>query len=394
MDVDTVTLALAAGMVAAVNPCGFALLPAYLSLLLVGDQPGRAVALGRAGQATAAMTAGFACVFALFGLAVAPVAASVQRYLPAFTIVLGAVVAAVGLWVLAGRKLPAARIGRRGAGRPLTGSLWSMTGFGISYAVASLGCTIAPFLAVVITAFRAGSTGRGMQLFVAYALGMGLVVGTCAVAVALAQDGLVGRLRRLGPVLPRVGGGLLVLAGGYVAWYGVWELRVLHSGAGADPVVETAANLQQWLAETVNTIGAVGFLAALAALLAAGFVWQRRTSDRGMATHPRGGDITMRAVWNGVVVAESDQTIVVEGNHYFPDDALRKEYFTLSTTTSICPWKGKASYYSITVDGQVNPDAAWQYQHPLLLARRVKNRVAFWHGVQVTPTLDESDANR
>lgn len=89
------------------------------------------------------------------------------------------------------------------------------------------------------------------------------------------------------------------------------------------------------------------------------------------------------AIWNGVAVAESDDTVVVEGNHYFPRESLVEELFTRSRTRSVCPWKGLASYYTVTVDGAANPDAAWEYPHPTPLARRIKGRVAFWRGVDV-----------
>jgi cytochrome c-type biogenesis protein len=112
---------------------------------------------------------------------------------------------------------------------------------------------------------------------VAYAAGMGLVVGTAAVAVSLARDGIVRRLRAAGSLLVRPTGVLLVAAGGYVAWYGAWELRVLQFGAGADPVVETAGRLQRWLADTTQSVGARGFLTILLALLlAAVALWRRR----------------------------------------------------------------------------------------------------------------------
>lgn len=260
-------LALAAGVVAALNPCGFALLPAYLSLFVLEDQQSRPRAVARALRATAAMTAGFAGVFALFGLAVAPVASTVQQYLPGFTVVLGVLIAGAGGWLLAGRRLPALPPRRGHGGRPLTASLGSMAGFGASYAVASLGCTIAPFLAIVVTAFRTGSTTQGVVLFLVYAAGMGVVVGTAAVGVALARTSLIGRIRRTGGSLPRLGGALLLLAGGYVAWYGAWELRVLHGGAGIDPVVDAASRLQQSMAVNAQALGALGFLVALAVLL-------------------------------------------------------------------------------------------------------------------------------
>ncbi len=91
----------------------------------------------------------------------------------------------------------------------------------------------------------------------------------------------------------------------------------------------------------------------------------------------------MKAIWNGVVVAESDDTVVLEGNHYFPRESLHEEFFGPSKTRSLCPWKGLASYYTITVDGAANPDAAWTYPHPSPLARTIKGRVAFWRGIDV-----------
>lgn len=99
----------------------------------------------------------------------------------------------------------------------------------------------------------------------------------------------------------------------------------------------------------------------------------------------------MRAIWNGTVLAESDDTVVVEGNHYFPRESLVEEYFSPSGARSICPWKGAASYYTITVDGMTNPDAAWEYPSPSLLARKIKNRVAFWHGVEIVADNDAAD---
>ena len=91
----------------------------------------------------------------------------------------------------------------------------------------------------------------------------------------------------------------------------------------------------------------------------------------------------MKAIWNGTVVAESDDTVIVEGNHYFPEDSMKKEYFKESTTNTLCPWKGTASYYTLQVNGDQNPDAAWYYHDPSELAKQIKNRVAFWKGVQI-----------
>ena len=90
-----------------------------------------------------------------------------------------------------------------------------------------------------------------------------------------------------------------------------------------------------------------------------------------------------KAVWNGAVLAESADTVVVEGNHYFPPESLKREHFRDSDTESACPWKGQASYYTVVVDGKENPDAAWYYPDPKPAAANIKGRVAFWKGVQV-----------
>ncbi len=93
----------------------------------------------------------------------------------------------------------------------------------------------------------------------------------------------------------------------------------------------------------------------------------------------------MKAVWNGKVVAESDDTVVVEGNHYFPLSSLNKSYIEPSATTSICPWKGTAEYYNLKIDGRENRDAVWYYAEPKEAAAQIRGRVAFWKGVEVTP---------
>ena len=91
----------------------------------------------------------------------------------------------------------------------------------------------------------------------------------------------------------------------------------------------------------------------------------------------------MKAIWNGAVIAESDDTVVVEGNHYFPADSVDRDVLRPSDTHTVCPWKGTASYWTLEVDGQVNRDAAWYYAEPKDAAAHVRDRVAFWKGVTV-----------
>nr|WP_296074144.1 cytochrome c biogenesis CcdA family protein [uncultured Actinoplanes sp.] len=262
-------LALTAGMLGAVNPCGFALLPAYLSVLVVDGRP-RPVR--RALVCSAALTAGFVLVFGVFGLVLTPIAGTLQPRLPWLTVVLGLGLAAVGLLLLAGRSLP---VPGRGVRAPeLTGSAWSMVAFGAAYAIASLGCAIGPFLALVVSSVRAGSLLHGVALFVAYATGMGLVVALTAVAVALVRMSLIARLRRLLGVVPRAGGAVLLVCGLYVAWYGRYELRLAGDlrRSGTDPVVNAAAVVQHRLSDLVSAAGVVPLGLALAALVAVALV--------------------------------------------------------------------------------------------------------------------------
>ncbi|NHO82346.1 cytochrome c biogenesis CcdA family protein [Micromonospora sp. CMU55-4] len=264
-------LALTAGMLGAVNPCGFAMLPAYLSLLVAGPDGGRG-AVGRALTATAALTLGYVLVFGAFGLAVAPAADWLRPRLPWLTVTLGVLLALAGCWLLAGRRLPAPRPLR--VAPRLTRTWPSMVLFGAAYALTSLSCAIAPFLAIVVTSMRAGSPLRGLALFGAYALGMALVVGVAALAVALLRGRVVARLRGAGAWAPRLSGLVLVVAGGYVAWYGWYEVRLAQGryDAFTDPVIRAAAQLQQTLVRAVDTLGP----AVLAALLLAAVLLTRR----------------------------------------------------------------------------------------------------------------------
>ncbi|MFI5495696.1 cytochrome c biogenesis CcdA family protein [Actinoplanes sp. NPDC051859] len=274
-------LALTAGMLGAVNPCGFALLPAYLSVLVAGeDQPDRPrpglAAAGRALGCTAALTLGYVTVFGAFGVLLTPLTGWLQPRLPWLTVVFGLGLVLLGAWLLAGRSLPSP--GRVLRAPRLTGTVASMVLFGMAYALASLGCAIGPFLALVASSLRAGSLAEGLLLFVAYAVGMGLVIGVTALAVALVRVSAVARLRRAAAYLSRAGGVVLVLAGAYVAYYGWYELRLAGNlrGAGRDPVVNFATDIQRVLSDVVGDLGAGWFALALVVLVPAAFLLSRR----------------------------------------------------------------------------------------------------------------------
>lgn len=285
-----VLLALTAGMVAALNPCGFALLPAYLTLVVAGgdETTSRASAVGRALTMSGAMTAGFVTVFGAFGLIAVPLALSLERYLPWATIVIGFALIGLGVYLLTGRELLLNTPKLAGAAPGKT--LRSMFLYGVAYAVASLSCTIGPFLAITTSTFRSESVLSGLSVFVLYGIGMGLVVGVLAVAVALAQKGFVTRFRQATPYISRFSGVLLVLAGAYVAYYGYYEIQVFSGAAADDPVVGAFTQVQSSVANWVAGINPAILAAALALLVAAGLGgawWNRRRNRSGNAEPSR-----------------------------------------------------------------------------------------------------------
>lgn len=282
MNNDLLGLAFAAGMVAAFNPCGFAMLPAYLTLVIEREGGGRLAAVGRALLASAAMALGFLTFFGLFGLLTVSVASTVQRYLPYGTVVVGIVLVALGIWLLSGREL-SGRPSGLGARWAPTARLGSMFGYGIGYGIASLSCTVGPFLAVTGSSLRSGSVSATLSVYAAYAAGIALVVSALAVAVALASTAAIGRMRRILPYVNRASGVVLVAVGLYVAYYGYYEVRLFRGGTAEDPVISAAGRLQRALAGWVYQQGAWPWLLALgatvgiAAVLAwTGARWRRR----------------------------------------------------------------------------------------------------------------------
>lgn len=226
------------------------------------------------------MTLGFTTVFGLFGALTISAATTVQRYLPYATVLIGIVLVALGVWLLAGRELTALTPRRFGPRWAPTARLGSTYGYGVSYATASLSCTIGPFLAVTGAGFRGGSIAGSVAIYLAYSAGLTLVVGVLAVGVAAASLALADRIRRVLPLVNRISGGLLVLTGLYVGYYGFYELR-LFAGAtvnARDGVITAAGRLQGVLAGWVHEHGAWPWVAALAMLTLGGLAgaWYRR----------------------------------------------------------------------------------------------------------------------
>jgi cytochrome c biogenesis protein CcdA len=289
VDQGLIGLAFAAGLVAALNPCGFAMLPAYLLLVVRGARPderaGPLGGVGRALSATAGMALGFLTVFGVFGALTISAASTVQHYLPYVTAAIGVLLVALGIWLLAGRELSALTpraLGPRWAPKAKQRSrLLGMYSYGVSYAIASLSCTIAPFLAVTAAGFRRGSVATGVLIYLAYVAGLTLVVGVLAIAAATASSALADRLRRILPLVNRIGGVLLVAVGLYVGYYGLYELRLLSGDADPrDAVVLGAGRLQGTLAGWVHQHGLWPWVIALAVLLIGAYAAARRRRGR------------------------------------------------------------------------------------------------------------------
>lgn len=270
-----VALAFTAGMVATFDPSGFSLLPAYISSFVVGDEATDRMdrriirAIGAAGS----MSVGFVLVFTTVGLAIESLAGQVRRQLPWVTVVIGVLLIAAGVAMVAGWKptaaVPMLNLKRRGGRHRV------MVIDGSTFAVVSLSCTIGPFLAVTGAALTQSSV-QGFAAYVAYALGMGVMILAISLASALAHTTAVNRMRRISAGVSRLGGALMILAGGYVIWYASWELAVFRGDPETDPLIDAAEGVRLWFVEGIGNIGS-GRPSVIVGVLVVAGIWAART---------------------------------------------------------------------------------------------------------------------
>jgi cytochrome c-type biogenesis protein len=298
-------LYLGMGMVATVNPCGFAMLPAYLSYFLgvESEAPDSAQAGYReALRVTAAVSAGFLAVFAVAGMVVELVdSAVVYENMPWVSIIIGLALVVLGVAMLGGYELVTRLPKLDRGGR--TRSVRSMFVFGVSYAIASIGCTLPMFLTAVSGTIRRESVLDGLAVFGVYALGMAIVLSALTVAIAMTRTGIVHVLRRAQPYVGRVAGGLVALAGAYVALYGVGELRKYRDpGADDSAVTDRVTGWSYDITTWVNDVGPVRLAAVLVtavALLGAALWYGRRDDRPGQGARRRSrqpaGDVASRS---------------------------------------------------------------------------------------------------
>ncbi len=262
-----IAFAFSAGLVAAFNPCGFALLPIYMSRFLGTQTPNLPPArrLGRAVGVAGVVSAGFLLVFGVVGLVFSRVSLAVADYFPWLTVVVGLGLTAVGVAMIAGfhPNISLPRIQRGGDG---TG-LGSMMLFGVSYGTVSLSCTLPIFLAAVSSTFIDASVGGGMAVFAAYGLGMGMVLISLTVALAMAQEGVVRRMRRVMPRVNSLSAVLMLVAGIYVTYYGYYSIRVNRGEQVAAGPVGVVTDLSARISNAVNDFGSMRLGLALAAFL-------------------------------------------------------------------------------------------------------------------------------
>ena len=277
MDLATLAYPFSLGLVAAFNPCGFALLPAYLGYFIGVEQSddarpsSGAQALGamlRAMVVALTLTAGFVVVFGAFGALFETVLSqgTVLDRIGYVTIAIGAIMALLGLWLLAGRainlRLPKMN---RGTGSRGLGSVFM---FGVSYAVVSLSCTIGLFIAAVATSFSADGVANGTANFVAYGVGMGAVITFLTLALALARSSVIPAMRKMFRWINPVSGLVLIASGIYVANYGWWELQViddpLASNIFVEKFIEFQAAVNNWIDDA--TAARIGVLCGLGVL--------------------------------------------------------------------------------------------------------------------------------
>ncbi len=253
------------------------MLPVYMTLVVRGDATGELGAVRRAFVATIEMVLGFMTVFGAFGLLTVSAASAVQQYLPYVTVVIGIVLVGLGIWSLAGRHLPGLNPVQSGRWAPTVRG-GSMFGYGIGYAIASLSCTIGPFLAVTAASFRSGLIVDGLLTYLVYAAGMSLIVGVLAIAAAFANPVGMYRMRRILPYTNRIGGALVLVVGLYVGYYGVYEIRIFNGAASPDdPVISAAGRIQSALVTWVHQHGGYPWLVALSVFVLSAFAvaWVR-----------------------------------------------------------------------------------------------------------------------
>jgi cytochrome c-type biogenesis protein len=260
------SLSLLAGALAAFNPCGFVLLPAYLtSLILTGDIAERKTSIYlRATRFSLGMTVGFIGVFGGFALVVAPFARSIEKFLPIITIIVGIALLSLAIPLILGKSFFLKKLANPNIAP--TKSWLSQVGYGITFALVSLSCTVGPFLAISAAAISTKNPIKIITIFITYALGMATIVLALSLFVATAETRIFAIIRRSQGLIGRFSGALLLIVAVYEIWYGYYEIRIFSGRAISDPIITFASGLQSRVTQLLSGLG-VPFLISLLFLL-------------------------------------------------------------------------------------------------------------------------------
>lgn len=247
------------GIVTAINPCGFAMLPTWLGYFIgrdTADQQARPEQVIRGLWVSLLLTVSFVAVFGLLGLAVSHLVSeeAIARRTPWITVVVGLALIPYGLTLLTGRRSSFSLL--RPTRGPRSTEAWSVLGFGVSYAVVSVGCAAPLFLLHVAGSFSRDGIVGGTAVYLAFAAGMVAVVTSLTLSLALARGGLARNLRRLLPFTDRIGALALMLGGAYLIVYGIYEIRILNGwGVASNPIIDAVGNLQSHLTAWTTEVG-------------------------------------------------------------------------------------------------------------------------------------------
>ena len=276
VSISLLSLAFLAGVLAAFNPCGFVLLPAYLAHIIAGDAnllPSSSTYY-KAIRFSLGMTIGFIAVFGGYALFITPIAGSVEKYLPLVTILVGLVLIVWAVTLILGKNLLLKKIVNPNIA---PNEKWfSQVGYGVTFALASLSCTIGPFLGITAAAIQSRNFFKSITLFITYSLGMGLVVLTLAVSVAATKSVLIMKVKSSIHLISILSGLFLLIVGLYETWYGWFEIRALRGDSTSDPLISSAISIQSLIVRTVANLGSTAIIAFSFAVISLSLIFAYR----------------------------------------------------------------------------------------------------------------------
>lgn len=248
------TIALVAGIFATFNPCGFAMLPAYLSFIILGADPKKSQreVFSDALKFSALMGLGILAVFSLFAAAIIPFASSIQKYLPIFTLLIGLLLIAAAVSLLSGKNFPSAKLWSPSISP--TGKAATFFGYGVTFALGSISCTIGPFLAITNSALASSNVAQILLTYLSFGLGISLTIAILALITATSNQFLQKHIRKVSRAISIASAVILLFVGLYLLYFAWFELQLSSTANSNDPVMSAAFKAQGWIISQVNSI--------------------------------------------------------------------------------------------------------------------------------------------